>query len=96
MATCRPTLLSDEHRLPQSSGISLDGAGLLTIAYADEEVRALLPTLPVVIEITAMVVDRNVDIVGDGTGRDDAAAKVLIEISSVFPGGISAGAQGNT
>ena len=106
---------SDEHRQAQSSGISLEDAGSLTIIYeggadtgfsddekqlitylvthAEEEVRALLPTLPDSIEVTAMVIDRNVDVVGGVTGRADAPGKVLIELSSVFPGGISAAAK---
>jgi len=107
---------SDEHRQTQSSDISLEGTGSLTIIFeggadsgfsdhekqlitdllthAEQEVRALLPTLPDAIEVTAMVIDRDVDIVGGVTGRADAPGKVLIEISSVFPGGISAAAQG--
>ena len=60
---------------------------------AEEQVRALLPTLPEVIEVTAMVIDRNVDIVGGVTGRANAPGRVQIEFSSVFPGGISAAAQ---
>jgi hypothetical protein len=105
---------SDEHRLAQFSGMSLDGIASLTIECAgdaetgfsdeekqlitrpvrnaEEEVRALLPTLPDVIGVTAMVIDRNVDIVGGVTGRANAPGKVVIEISSGFPGGISAAA----
>lgn len=76
-------------------GFSDDEKQLITdlIKRAEQEVRALLPTLPDVIEVTAMVIDRNVDIVGGVTGRADAPGKVLIEISSVFPGGITAAAQ---
>ena len=107
---------SDEHRQTQSSDISLEGTGSLTIIYeggadngfsddekqlitnllthAEQEVRALLPTLPDAIEVTAMVIDRDVDIVGGATGRADAPGKVLIELSNVFPGGVSAAAQG--
>lgn len=107
---------SDEHRQTQSSDISLDGAGSLTIIYkdsadsgfsdhekqliadllthAEQEVRVLLPTLPDAIEVSAMAIDRDLDIVGGVTGRADAPGKVLIEISSVFPGGVSAAAQG--
>jgi uncharacterized protein YjaZ len=77
------------------SGFSDGEKQLITdlIRRAEQEVRALLPTLPDVIEVTAMVIDRNVDIVGGVTGRADAPGKVLIEISSVFPGGITAAAQ---
>lgn len=107
---------SEEHRQPQSSDISLEGAGSLTIIFedgadtgfsddekqlitdlvthAEQDVRALLHTLPDAIEVTAIVIDRNVDIVGGVTGRADAPGKVLIEFSSAFPGGISAAAKG--
>jgi len=79
----------------EETGFSDDEKRLITdlIRDAEEEVRALLPTLPDVIEVTAMVIDRNVDIVGGVTGRADAPGKVLIEVSSVFPGGISAAAH---
>ena len=48
------------------SGFSDGEKQLITdlIRRAEQEVRALLPTLPDVIEVTAMVIDRNVDIVG--------------------------------
>lgn len=110
------TSCSGEHRQTQSSDISLEGAGSLTLIFeggadsgfsdgekqlitdlvrhSEEEVRALLPALPDAIEVTAMAIDRDVDIVGGVTGRADAPGKVLIEFSSVFPGGISAAAQG--
>jgi len=76
-------------------GFSDDEKQLITdlVRDAEEEVRVLLPTLPDAIEVTATVIDRNVDIVGGVTGRADAPGKVLIEISSVFPGGVSAAAQ---
>ena len=78
------------------TGFSDDEKQLITdlITQAEQEVRALLPTLPDVIDVTAMVIDRNVDIVGGVTGRADAPGKVLIEISSAFPGGVTAAAQG--
>ena len=77
-------------------GFSDDEKNLVTdlIRHAEKEVRALLPTLPEQIEVTATVIDRNVDIVGGVTGRADAPGKVLVEISRVFPGGVSAAAQG--
>ena len=80
----------------EETGFSDDEKQLITdlVRDAEKEVRALLPTLPDVIEVTAMVIDRNVDVVGGVTGRADAPGKVLIEFSSVFPGGISAAAQG--
>jgi uncharacterized protein YjaZ len=77
------------------TGFSDDEKQLITdlIRRAEQEVRALLPTLPDVIEVTAMVIDGNVDIVEGVTGRADAPGKVLIEISSVFPSGTTAAAQ---
>jgi len=77
------------------TGFSDDEKQLITdlLRHGEQEVRTLLPTLPDVIEVTAMVIDRNVDIVGGVTGRADAPGKVLIEFSNVFPGGISAAAQ---
>lgn len=74
------------------TGFSDDEKQLITdlVTHAEEEVRTLLPKLPDPIEVTAMVIDRNVDVVGGVTGRADAPGKVLIELSSVFSGGISA------
>ena len=79
----------------EATGFSDDEKQLITtlISDAEEEVRALLPTLPDVIEVTAMVIDRNVDIVGGVTGRANAPGKVQVELSSIFPGGISAAAK---
>ena len=77
------------------TGFSDDEKQLITdlARHAEQEVRTLLPTLPDEIEVTATVIDRNVDIVGGVTGRADAPGKVQIEFSSVFPGGISAAAR---
>jgi len=79
----------------EETGFSDDEKQLIEdlVKDAEERVRALLPTLPDAIEVTATVIDRNVDIVGGVTGRADAPGKVLIEVSSVFPGGISAAAH---
>ena len=79
----------------EETGFSDDEKQLITdlISDAEEEVRALLPTLPDVIEVTAMAIDRNVDIVGGVTGRANAPGKVQVELSSVFRGGISAAAH---
>jgi len=79
----------------EETGFSDDEKQLIAdlVRDAEEEVRALLPTLPDVIAVTAMVIDRNVDIVGGVTGRANAPGRVQIEFSSVFPGGISAAAQ---
>ena len=77
------------------SGFSDDDKQLITdlVTHAEQEVRVLLPTLPDAIEVTVMIIDRNVDVVGGITGRADAPGKVLIEVSSIFPGGISAAAE---
>jgi hypothetical protein len=63
------------------------------IIQSEKKVRKLLPALPKEIEVTAVLIDRNVDIVGGVTGRADAPGVVLIELSRVFPGGVSAAAQ---
>jgi hypothetical protein len=63
------------------------------IIHSEKEVRKLLPTLPEEIEVTAVLIDRNVDIVGGVTGRADAPGVVIVELSRVFPGGVSAAAQ---
>ena len=77
------------------TGFSADEKRLIRdmVTAAEQEVRALLPALPDAIEVTAMAIDRNVDIVGGVTGRADAPGRVLIEISRVYPGGISAAAK---
>jgi hypothetical protein len=63
------------------------------ITRSEKEVRALLPTLPSVIEVTAVVIDRNIDGVGGVTGRANAPGKVQVALSRVYPGGILAAAR---
>ena len=63
------------------------------ITRSEKEVRALLPTLPDVIEVTAVVIDRNIDNVGGVTGRANAPGEVQVSISRVYPGGILAAAR---
>ena len=63
------------------------------ITRSEREVRALLPTLPSEIEVTAVIIDRNIDRVGGVTGRANAPGKVQVSFSSVYPGGISAAAH---
>jgi len=77
------------------AGFSNDEKQLIKdlVTHAEKEVRVLLPTLPGAIEVTAIVIDRNIDIVGGVSGRAEAPGKVLIEFSSVYPGGISAAAK---
>lgn len=77
------------------NGFSNEDKQLITdiIIESEKKVRKLLPNLPQEIEVTAVSIDRNVDIVGGVTGRADAPGVVLVELSRVFPGGISAAAQ---
>lgn len=63
------------------------------LVQSEKEVRLLLPTLPKEIEITAVKIDRNIDVVGGVAGRADAPGKILLELSTTFPGGISAAAN---
>jgi uncharacterized protein YjaZ len=63
------------------------------VAEAEKKVRMLLPTLPVVIEVTVVIINRNIDVVGGVTGRANAPGMVLLELSNVFPGGVSAAAR---
>ena len=80
----------------EGPGFSDEHKKLITdmITEAEKDVRELLPTLPGGIEVTAIVMDRDADIVGGVTGQAYAPGKVQVEFSSVFPGGISAAAQG--
>jgi len=78
-----------------AAGFSDEDKQLITdiIIQSEKKVRKLLPTLPEEIEVTAVLIDRNVDIVGGVTGRADAPGVVLVELSSLFPGGVSAAAH---
>lgn len=63
------------------------------IAQSEKKVRALLPTLTKNIRVKVSILDREIDGVGGVTGRADAPGEVIIQISNVFPGGISAAAK---
>lgn len=56
-------------------------------------VRALMPALAADIRVTVVLVDRDLDGVGGVSGRADAAGEVLVEISTVFPGGVPAATE---
>ena len=62
------------------------------IVDSENKIRALLPTLPKDIRIIVSIIDRNVDMVGGVTGRAEThtPGEMIVEISNVFPGGISA------
>ena len=52
------------------------------IIRSERRVRVLLPTLPDEIEVTAVAIDRNIDVVGGVTGRANSPGVVLIELSN--------------
>ena len=56
-------------------------------------VRTLFPTLTETINVSVVIVDRDLNAVGGVAGRADAPGEVLIEISSRFPGGLSAAVE---
>lgn len=62
------------------------------IKKSEKEVRQLLPDLPQDIEVDVQIIDRNIDVVGGVSGRTESnvPALVIIEVSKVFPGGITA------
>jgi hypothetical protein len=63
------------------------------IRQSEKDVRTLLPSLPDAIEVNAVIIDRDIDIVGGITGRANAPGKVQIEFSSKYPGGIREAAR---
>jgi len=63
------------------------------IVQSEKQVRALLPELAKDIKVTVTAIDRKIEMVGGVTGRADAPGEVLIEISRVFPGGVTAAAK---
>jgi hypothetical protein len=71
------------------------GQQLITemISVSESEVRALLPGLPDSIEVTVVLIDRDIDVVGGVSGRADAPGTVTVELSSVYPGGVLAAAE---
>lgn len=64
-----------------------------TVAEVAHTVRTLFPTLADSINISVVIVDRDLSSVGGVAGRADAPGEVFIEISSTFPGGVVAAAQ---
>jgi hypothetical protein len=62
------------------------------IKKSEKEVRQLLPGLPENITVEVHIIDRDIDVVGGITGRTESNVPplVIIEISKVFPGGITA------
>jgi len=86
------SILFDED---EESRFSDDDKKLITeiIIRSEARVRVLLPTLPEEIEVTAVAIDRNIDIVGGVTGRANSPGVVQVELSKVFPGGIAAAAR---
>ena len=63
------------------------------IIESEAEVRALLPSLATEIEIEVAQIARNIDTVGGVTGRANAPGKILLQLSSAFPGGVSGAAE---
>ena len=63
------------------------------LVESETRVRELLHNLPKVIDVSVVIIDRDIDVVGGVSGRADAPGKVVVELSKVFPGGISAAAQ---
>ena len=57
------------------------------ISQSEKGVRILLPDLPKDIQVNVTLIDRNIPDVGGITGRADAPGMVIIEISTVYPGG---------
>jgi hypothetical protein len=62
------------------------------VKKSEKEVRQLLPGLPGNITVEVHIIDRNIDVVGGATGRtgSNVPPLLIIEISKVFPGGITA------
>ncbi len=63
------------------------------IIESEAKVRSLLPSLPTNIEIAVAQIERNIDTVGGVTGRANAPGKILLQLSSTFPGGVSGAAE---
>ena len=84
-------------RFDESSGlvISPDERARVRAMVADVagSVRKLLPSLPDRINVSVVVIDRDLSSVGGVAGRADAPGEVLMEISTTYPGGISAAAR---
>jgi hypothetical protein len=81
-------------------GVKPEEERLITdiITGAEEEVRALVPALPESISVIVTFVDESFDYWGTSmglNGRSDAPGVVVIDISTGFPGGISAAVNRN-
>ena len=61
------------------------------IVGSEKKIRSLLPTLPKDIKVTVSITNENVDQIGGVNGRTErnSPAEVVVEISKVFPGGIT-------
>ena len=62
------------------------------IESSAQRVRALLPQLPGEIRVEVFPIDRDLTGVGGATGRADTAHRVVIYVSTVYPGGVNAAA----
>jgi hypothetical protein len=62
------------------------------IVKSEKEIRSLLPNLPKDITVTISISDANFDHIGGVNGQTDrnSPAKVTLEVSNSFPGGIEA------
>ncbi len=62
------------------------------IVQSEKEVRALLPTLPKGIQVRVSITEEEVNRIGGVNGRTESntPAEIMVEVSRVFPGGISA------
>jgi hypothetical protein len=64
------------------------------IHAVEREVRSLLVGLPDPLELVVVVNDRDLSTVGGVAGRAESPGAALVEISTVFPGGITAAVEG--
>ena len=65
------------------------------ILESEKEIRTLLPSLPVSIEVNVEIVDWDLDLVGGVTGRTDSNTPpfIAIQISDKFTGGVTKAVQ---
>jgi hypothetical protein len=94
------TGLDIQFRDSERYGVEPEEQSLITdiIAGAEERVRALVPALPANISVIVTFVDEGFDYWGTSmglNGRSDAPGVVVIDISTGFPGGISAAVNKN-
>ena len=73
--------------------LALEEKELITnaIVQSEKKLRTILPTLPKDIRLIINIIDREINSVGGVTGRTEThtPGEILIEISNVFPGGVS-------